>query len=463
MTNYNKKLFQYNTMLISKTSLILRPTEKWNKGFLMQIFNNHLINYGTPINVTYSWSFGSLAGICLITQVISGLFLAMFYTAHIDLAFYSLEFIMRDVNNGWLVRYIHLNGASMFFLAVYYHVLRGLFYNSYSEPREFLWLSGVILLLLMMATAFLGYVLPWGQMSFWGATVITSMFTVIPKVGQSIVEWLWGGYTVNNPTLNRFFTFHFILPSILVGLMFLHLALLHNEGSSAPMSDSTAVDQISFYPYFFVKDLFPFFCFLLLLIAFVMYGPNQLGDPNNYIQADSIRTPRHIVPEWYFLPFYAMLRSIPHKVAGILAMFFSLFILFAIPFLNFSLVKDSSSRLFFKVCYFVFLAALVSLIWLGQSPVEDIYIFAGQFVTVYYFIFFLIILPFSGLIANFLKYMFFSNGFWGNFQKQFKQYYWPYIKLFLLGLFIQLYHALAYLFGYGVLFLVLYFIYKTFF
>jgi len=401
MTINNNKLLQYNTILMTKTSLILRPAKKWNKGFLLQIFNNHFINYGTSINVTYSWSCGSLVKICLITQLISGLFLAMFYTVYIDLVFYSLEFIMKYVNNNWLLRYIHLNVASMFFLAAYYHVFWSLFYNSYFEPREFLWLSCVILLLLMMAIAFLGYVLPWGQMSFWGATVITSMFTIIPKVGQFIVEWLCGGYTVNNPTLNRFFTFNLILPSILVGLMFLYLALVHNESSSAPVSGSIVVDQIFFYPYFFVKDLFLFFCFLLLIIAFVMYGYNQLSDPNNYIQADSICTPKHIFPEWYFLPFFydVMLKSISHRVAGILAMLFSLFILFAISFLNFFLIKDSSFKLFFKIWYFVFLAALVSLIWLGQSQVKDIYMFAGQFVVVYYYFFFF-------LIYNFFVYIY---------------------------------------------------------
>ncbi len=380
--------------------LVVRTSQRWQKNFLLAFVSNHVVYYGTPSNLTYVWSFGSLAGICLVIQVVSGLFLAMFYTPHVDLAFASIEFIMRDVNNGWFIRYMHSNGASMFFLVVYCHIFRGLYYNSYSQPRELLWISGAFLLLLMMATAFLGYVLPWGQMSFWGATVITSMFSAIPKVGQHIVEWLWGGFTVNNPTLNRFFSFHFFLPFVILGVVFLHLALLHKEGSSAPISDSTGVDQISFYPYYFVKDLFAFFVFLFLFVWFLYYYPNALGDPNNYIVADSIRTPRHIVPEWYFLPFYAILRSIPHKTAGILAMLFSILVLFLLPFINTSLVKESSSRLIFKIFYFTALADFLLLGWLGQSPVKDGYIFAGQIATVYYFLFFLVFLPLAGILEN---------------------------------------------------------------
>jgi ubiquinol-cytochrome c reductase cytochrome b subunit len=375
-------------------------TVRWQRAVVLSVLGNHLIYYATPANLTYAWSFGSLAGVSLVIQIISGVFLAMFYTPHVDLAFASVEFIMRDVNHGWLIRYIHSNGASMFFFVVYCHILRGLYYGSYAKPREFLWISGVVLLLLMMATAFLGYVLPWGQMSFWGATVITSMFSVIPKFGQSIVEWLWGGFTVNNPTLNRFFAFHFFLPFAIVGVVLLHLILLHKDGSSAPISDSTGVDKVSFYPYFFVKDLFAFFCFLLVFSIFVLYYPNLLGDPNNYILADSIHTPRHIVPEWYFLPFYAILRSIPHKAAGIMAMAFSLLVLFIIPFLNTSLVKDSSSRMFFKICYFAAIADFLVLGWLGQSPVKDGYIFVGQVATVYYFLFFLVLLPFAGSLET---------------------------------------------------------------
>lgn len=401
---YNYLSFSGLTIFVPVVNSIVTSSFRWHKNFLLSIVSNHIIYYGTPANLTYAWSFGSLAGVCLVIQIISGLFLAMFYTPHVDLAFASIEFIMRDVNNGWLIRYVHSNGASMFFLVVYCHIFRGLYYNSYAQPRELLWISGTVLLLLMMATAFLGYVLPWGQMSFWGATVITSMFSAIPKVGQHIVEWLWGGFTVNNPTLNRFFSFHFFLPFVIVGVVFLHLTLLHKEGSSAPLSDSSGVDHVPFYPYYFVKDLFAFFVFFFIFVCFLFYYPNALGDPNNYVIADPIHTPRHIVPEWYFLPFYAILRSIPHKTAGILAMLFSLLVLFILPFINTSLVKDSSSRLVFKIFYFIALADFLLLGWLGQSPVKDGYIFAGQIATVYYFLFFLVLLPFSGICETLFTY-----------------------------------------------------------
>jgi len=402
---------RYSANSIKKVVISINSNRaRWHKNFVLGFLSNHVLYYGTPVNLTYSWSFGSLAGICLVIQIISGIFLSMFYTPHVDLAFASIEFIMRDVNNGWLVRYIHSNGASMFFLVVYCHIFRGLYYNSYSHPREWLWISGCILLLLMMATAFLGYVLPWGQMSFWGATVITSMFSAIPKAGPYIVEWLWGGFTVNNPTLNRFYSFHFFFPFVIVAVVFLHLMLLHKEGSSAPLSDSTGVDHIPFYPYFFVKDLFAFLCFFLIFAILVCYYPNVLGDPNNYIMADSIHTPRHIVPEWYFLPFYAMLRSIPHKTAGILAMLFSILVLFILPFINTSLVKDSSSRLLFKIFYFLAIGDFLALGWLGQTPVKDGYIFAGQIATIYYFLFFLVLLPFAGVFETFCASFFKQKG-----------------------------------------------------
>lgn len=378
---------------------------RWQRLFIISTLSNHIIFYGTPVNLSYAWGFGSLAGISLIIQIVSGLFLSMFYIPHIELAFASIEFIMRDVHYGWFVRYVHSNGASMFFFVLYGHILRGLYYGSYIKPRELLWTTGVLLLLLTMATAFLGYVLPWGQMSFWGATVITSMVTVIPKAGQIIVEWLWGGFTVNNPTLNRFFTFHFFLPFVIVGTSFLHLILLHREGSSAPLSDSTGVDHIHFYPWFFVKDLFAFFVFLTVFVWLVCYAPDLLGDPNNYIMADRIHTPSRIVPEWYFLPFYAMLRSIPHKTIGILTMFSSLMILFLLPFINSSETKDSGSRVIFNILYFSILADILFLGWLGQRPIEDWYIAAGQIATIYYFVFFLFLLPASGFLESlFLHY-----------------------------------------------------------
>lgn len=284
-----------------RVDLAMLQTFRWCKNFIISFLDNHIIHYPTPINLTYAWSFGSSAGICLIIQMVSGIFLAMHYTPHIDLAFSSVEHIMRDVNHGWLIRYIHANGASMFFIVVYCHIFRGLYYGSYMHPRQLLWCSGVLIFILMMATAFMGYVLPWGQMSFWGATVITSLVTALPIIGQTIVDWLWGGFTVNNATLNRFFSIHFFLPFVIAGLTIIHLALLHKDGSTNPLGAESGGDKISFYPYFFVKDLYAFFVFAFVFAVFVYFFPNTLGHPDNYIPADPMHTPAHIVPEWYFL------------------------------------------------------------------------------------------------------------------------------------------------------------------
>lgn len=373
-----------------------------NKNYLFAIIDSHIINYPTPICLTYAWSFGSLAGLSLVIQMLSGIFLSMHYTPHIDLAFDSVEHIMRDVKYGWLIRYIHANGASMFFIVVYAHICRGLYYGSYMEPRELLWCSGVIILLLMMGTAFTGYVLPWGQMSFWGATVITSMVTAIPVAGQPIVQWLWGGYTVGNPTLNRFYTIHFVLPFLIAGLTLVHLALLHKVGSNSPIGSDTGVDDIPFYPYFFWKDVFAFACYLLVFATLVFYFPNMLNHPDNYIPADPLQTPAHVVPEWYFLPYYAILRSIPHKVGGILAMGGSILILLLIPFINTSEVRSTTFRPLFKIFFWLFIADFVILTWVGQKPVKDTYILVGQIATVYYFIFFLIIIPLIGKVESIL-------------------------------------------------------------
>ena len=362
---------------------------RMNKNYLFAFVSTHLIYYPTPITLTYAWSFGALAGICLVIQMLSGIFLAMHYTPHIDLAFSSVEYIMRDVNNGWFIRYVHANGASMFFIVVYCHIFRGLYYGSYMTPRELLWCSGVVIFILMMATAFTGYVLPWGQMSFWGATVITSLVTVIPVAGQPIVEWLWGGYTVNNPTLNRFFSFHFLLPFLIAGLSLIHLALLHKDGSNNPIGSDAGVDDIPFYPYFFSKDLFAFFSFLLFFGFFVFYFPNVLNHPDNCIPADPLKTPAHVVPEWYFLPFYAILRSIPHKAGGIIAMGGSIAVLLLIPFINTSEIRNTTYRPIFKIFYWLLVADFIFLIWLGQMPVKDTYVLAGQFATLYYFVFFI--------------------------------------------------------------------------
>ena len=374
--------------------------ERWNKNYLISIVDKHIIHYPTPINLNYAWSFGSLAGISLVIQILSGIFLAMHYTPHIDYAFNSVEHIMRDVNYGWFIRYVHANGASMFFIVVYCHIFRGLYYGSYIYPRQLLWCSGVIIFILMMATAFMGYVLPWGQMSFWGATVITSLLTAIPLVGQSIVEWLWGGFTVDNATLNRFYSLHFLMPFLIAGLSVIHLALLHKVGSNNPLGIDSAVDKIPFYPYFVLKDVYALSIYFLLFGVLVFYFPNLLGHPDNYIPADPLHTPAHIVPEWYFLPFYAILRSIPHKLGGVVAMFGSLLILLLIPFINTSEVRSTTFRPIYKLAYWVLVADFLILGWVGQKPVTDVYIFTGQVATVYYFAFFLILIPLIGVIEK---------------------------------------------------------------
>jgi len=375
-------------------------TSRWCKNFIIAFLDNHIIHYPTPINLTYAWSFGSSAGICLIIQMISGIFLAMHYTPHIDLAFISVEHIMRDVNHGWLIRYIHANGASMFFIVVYCHIFRGLYYGSYMHPRQLLWCSGVLIFILMMATAFMGYVLPWGQMSFWGATVITSLVTALPIIGQTIVDWLWGGFTVNNATLNRFFSIHFFLPFVIAGLTIIHLALLHKDGSTNPLGADSGGDKISFYPYFFVKDLYAFFVFVFVFAVFVYFFPNTLGHPDNYIPADPMHTPAHIVPEWYFLPFYAILRSIPDKVGGVSAMVGALLVLFIIPFTNTSKIKSTHYRPIFKACYWLLVTDFIILTWVGQKPIKDTYILIGQLATAYYFLFFILLIPVVGFIET---------------------------------------------------------------
>lgn len=396
-TKDNKKIFNNPILNVAR---FLVSTYRWIKHYLVTLLANHLIFYPSPINLTYAWSFGSAAGICLVVQILSGIFLAMHYTPHIDLAFSSVERIMRDVNYGWFIRYVHANGASMFFLVVYLHICRGLYYGSYMAPRQLLWASGVIIFLLMMATAFIGYVLPWGQMSFWGATVITNMATAIPIVGKPIVYWLWGGYTINNATLNRFFSLHFFLPFVIVGLTVIHLALLHKDGSNNPLGVDSAVDKVPFYPYFFVKDLFAFFCLLFVFCGLVFYSPNTLGHPVNYIPADPIHTPAHIVPEWYFLPFYAILRSIPNKVGGVLAMLFAILILFALPILNTSEIRSTTFRPFFKFFLWLLIGDFLFLGWVGQKPVRDTFILVGQIGTAYYFIFFVFLVPILGIFEK---------------------------------------------------------------
>jgi len=313
---------------------------------------------------------------------------------------------MRDVNNGWLLRYIHANGASMFFIVVYSHIFRGLYFGSYIYPRNKLWISGVIIFLLMMATAFMGYVLPWGQMSFWGATVITNLFSAVPFIGGDIVEWLWGGFSVDNATLNRFFSLHYLMPFAILGLTVIHLALLHEEGSNNPLGSNTNIDTAPFYPYFYVKDLFVFCIFILFFSFFIFFYPNILGHSDNYIPADSIVTPPHIVPEWYFLPFYAILRSIPDKLGGVVAMISAILVLLLLPFINTSTIRSSKFRAIFSIFYWFLFCDFLLLGWIGQKPVEDPYINIGIYATIFYFLFILILLPLIGFFetnSNFYK------------------------------------------------------------
>jgi ubiquinol-cytochrome c reductase cytochrome b subunit len=375
-----------------------------NKDYLISFVDSHIISYPTPLNLNYFWSFGSTAGLCLVIQILTGIFLAMHYSSHIDLAFNSVEHIMSDVNYGWLIRYLHANGASMFFIVVYCHIFRGLYYGSYIFPRARLWISGVLIFLLMMATAFMGYVLPWGQMSFWGATVITNLFSAIPLVGNTIVEWLWGGFSVSNATLNRFFSLHYLMPFVIAGLVIIHLSLLHNDGSNNPLGIGKNIDTISFYPYFYVKDLFAFFLLVFFFSYFVVFFPNILGHSDNYIPANPLSTPAHIVPEWYFLSFYAILRSIPDKLGGVVAMVSAVAILIVLPLINLSSIRSTKFRPIFGVAYWFFLCNFLLLGWIGQKPVESPYIEIGMGATVFYFLFIILLSPvISFLEAKLLK------------------------------------------------------------
>ncbi|MBI3453266.1 MAG: cytochrome b N-terminal domain-containing protein [Rhodospirillales bacterium] len=376
------------------------PMVKWI-DYRLPIFtfmHHELHEYPTPKNLNYWWNFGSLAGIMLVVMIVSGIVLAMHYTPHVDFAFNSVERIMRDVNSGWLIRYIHMNGGSMFFIAVYIHIFRGLYYGSYKAPREVLWWLGIIILLLMMATAFLGYVLPWGQMSYWGATVITNLFSAFPLIGDPIVTWLWGGFSVDNPTLNRFFSLHYLLPFVIVGVVVLHLVALHTHGSGNPVGIDTKgpQDKIPFHPYYTVKDLFGLGVFFLVFAAIVFFAPNMLGEPDNYIPANPLQTPPHIVPEWYLLPFYAILRSIPSKLIGVLAMFGSIFILFILPWLDTSRVRSARFRPIYRIFFWLFLIDCVVLGWIGANPPEGYFLLIGRLATAWYFLHFLIILPLLG-------------------------------------------------------------------
>ncbi|MFM9889244.1 MAG: cytochrome bc complex cytochrome b subunit [Rickettsiales bacterium] len=453
---------------------------------IFSLLNSSLVEYPTPRNLNYAWNFGSIAGIMLVSQILTGIFLAMHYAANTGLAFDSVEHIMRDVNYGWLMRYLHAVGASMFFMVTYIHIFRGLYYGSYKRPRELLWWLGIVILLLMMATAFIGYVLPWGQMSFWGATVITSLFSAFPVVGEWIVTLLWGGFSVDDPTLNRFFALHFLLPFVLIGVVVLHLVALHQHGSNNPTGlDATGPqDKIPFHPYYTVKDFFGFGVFFLIFAAFVFFAPNYLGHPDNYIPANPLVTPAHIVPEWYFLPFYAILRAIvfdiplwlpglaviglavklryvdtvralvqgskfltvlasflpkksigfglfsgllslglimtasgllggfiPSKLAGVLAMFGSILVLFALPWLDTSPVRSANYRPVYKIAYWIFAVVCIALGFLGAATPDGCNFGTAEkcghlwsagnadialAMTAYYFAHFLVLMPLIG-------------------------------------------------------------------
>jgi ubiquinol-cytochrome c reductase cytochrome b/c1 subunit len=368
---------------------------------IFSFMKHQLDEYPTPKNLNYWWNFGSLAGLVLVIMIVTGVTLAMQYTPNADMAFDSVERIMRDVNYGWLIRYLHMNGASMFFVVVYIHIFRGLYYGSYKPPREVLWWLGVVILLLMMATAFMGYVLPWGQMSFWGATVITNLFSAIPVVGNAIVTWLLGGFSVDNPTLNRFFALHYLLPFIIVGVVFLHLWALHQHGSNNPLGidRKSPKDSIPFHPYYTVKDAFGTGVFLLIYFGLVFYAPEGLGNVDNNIPADSMQTPASIVPEWYLLPFYAILRSVPNilfieaKLAGVIAMVSAILILLFLPWLDRSPVRSASFRPIYRVMFWPFLICCLVLGWVGSQHPEGAPLIIGRVATVYYFLHFLVLLP----------------------------------------------------------------------
>ena len=376
---------------------LTNPVVRWidHRLPVFTFLHHEMHEYPTPKNLNYWWNFGSLAGITLVIMIVTGIILSMHYTAHVDHAFQSVERIMRDVNYGWLIRYIHANGASFFFIVVYIHIFRGLYYGSYKAPRELLWMLGVVILLLMMATAFMGYVLPWGQMSFWGATVITNLFSAIPLVGESIVTLLWGGFSVDNPTLNRFFSLHYLLPFVIVGVVVLHIIALHRFGSNNPLGIDVRGDQdtIPFHPYYTVKDMFGLSVFLTIMAAVVFFLPNSMGHPDNYIPANPMVTPAHIVPEWYFLPFYAILRAVPDKLLGVLAMFAAIAVLFVLPWLDRSPVRSASFRPIYKIMFWVFLLDCVALTYLGAMPAEGIYVVLSRLCTVYYFFHFIVLLP----------------------------------------------------------------------
>jgi ubiquinol-cytochrome c reductase cytochrome b subunit len=376
---------------------------------LPRLVHDSFVSYPVPRNLNYAYTFGGILTIMLVVQIVTGIVLAMHYAASTSVAFSSVEKIMRDVNWGWLIRYMHMNGASFFFIAVYLHIGRGLYYGSYKAPRELLWILGCIIFLLMMATAFMGYVLPWGQMSFWGATVITGFFTAFPIIGDWVQQLLLGGFAVDNPTLNRFFSLHYLLPFMIAGVVILHVWALHVTGQTNPTGIEVKhkTDTLPFTPFATVKDAFAMLLFLLVFAYFIFYLPNYLGHPDNYIEADPLKTPAHIVPEWYFLPFYAILRAITFnigpidsKLGGVLAMFGAVLVLFVVPWLDTSKVRSAVYRPWYKMFFWLFVVNALFLGWLGSRPAEGWYIPAMQLSTLYYFAFFLVVMPLLGLFET---------------------------------------------------------------
>ncbi len=385
---------------LSATSRVIRWID-YRLPFVGML-QHELYEYPTPRNLSYWWNFGSLSGIVLVVMIVTGIFLAMQYTPNSEMAFNSVERIMRDVDYGWLLRYAHMNGASMFFALLYIHMFRGLYYGSYKQPRELLWILGVIILILAIMTAFMGYVLPWGQMSYWAATVITNLFSAIPLIGQNIVTFLWGGFTVGNPTLNRFYALHYLLPFVILAVVLLHLIALHRFGSNNPLGIEMKgpQDTLPFHPYFTIKDLFGLAVFLLIYSFFVFYAPNFLGSSDNYIPANPMQTPNHIVPEWYLLPYYAILRSVPNKLLGVIMAFGSIFLLFLVPWLDSSPVRSARFRPVYKWVFWLLVIDVIALGWVGANPPEGLVVMVGQIATFYYFVHFLILFPVLGRLER---------------------------------------------------------------
>jgi ubiquinol-cytochrome c reductase cytochrome b subunit len=394
--NHLKKK-ELNKRKRSNTHIFMRLLKQ---NSLLGLVNSYVVDSPQPANLSYAWNFGSLLATCLGIQIVTGIILAMHYTPNVDLAFVSVEHIMRDVNYGWMIRYIHANVASFFFIFVYLHIGRGLYYGSYKSPRVLPWSIGVIILVLMMGIAFLGYVLPYGQMSLWGATVITNMLSAIPWIGQDFVQFVWGGFSVNNATLNRFFSLHYLLPFVLAALAIMHLMTLHVHGSSNPLGVSSNADKLPMHPYYLFKDLVTIFLFFLVLALFVFYMPNALGHSDNYIPANPMQTPPSIVPEWYLLPYYAILRSIPNKLLGVVGMLGSLLILLAMPILDTSRVRGSQFRPLMRFAFWVFVTDFFLLMYLGSQHAEEPYITVGAIATAVYFAWFIVVVPVIGIVEN---------------------------------------------------------------